>query len=65
VVLNPLKTESYGTHKYTVWEEREREIESRRVLGEVRDTLFWGGERASFCKKVPRLRPLVLLIRVE
>jgi hypothetical protein len=56
--VNPLKTE------------REEEVENRgvgeseKVLGEVRATLLWGGERASFCK-VPRLRPLVLLIRVE
>jgi hypothetical protein len=34
-------------------------------MGEVGDVLFFGleGERASFYKKVPRLRPLVLLIR--
>jgi hypothetical protein len=37
--------------------ERERKVENRRVdvsekLWEVRPTLLWGGERASFCKKV-------------
>jgi hypothetical protein len=35
------------------------------IKGEVRDTLFSeGGERASFCWKVPRLRPLILLVGI-
>jgi hypothetical protein len=35
--------------------------------GEVRDTLFLrgAGERASYCQKVPRQWPLVLLIKIE
>jgi hypothetical protein len=54
--------------------ERERErygkdrcrVDSKRKSrGEVRDTLFSeGGERASFCYKVHRLCPLVLLVGI-
>jgi hypothetical protein len=32
-------------------------------MGKVGDTIVVRGEKASFCYKVPRLLPLVLLIR--
>jgi hypothetical protein len=33
-------------------------------MRELRDTVFCGEERSSFCLKVPTLNPLVFLIRV-
>jgi hypothetical protein len=42
-------------------EEREKESSG----GGVRDTLLWGGRKSIVCDKVPRLRPLVLPVRVR
>jgi hypothetical protein len=43
---------------------REREKE-RKFWGGVRETLLWGGRQSIDCEKVPRLRPLVLPVRVR
>jgi hypothetical protein len=43
---------------------RERERE-RKFWGGVRDTVLCGGRKSIVCEKVPRLRPLVLLVRVR
>jgi hypothetical protein len=46
-------------------QDRLRVDSKRKSRGEVRDTLFSEGvERASFSYKVPRLRPLVLLVGI-
>jgi hypothetical protein len=43
-----------------------RKVEVRRKLWEEgRDTLYLEGEGASFCYKIPRLYPLVFLVRIE
>jgi hypothetical protein len=43
----------------------EREREKCEIRGRVRDTLLRGGRKSIFCEKVPRLRPLVLLVRIK
>jgi hypothetical protein len=40
-------------------------VKVRKFWGGVRDTLLWGGRKSTVCEKVPRLRPLVLLVRVR
>jgi hypothetical protein len=53
---------------------RERDVERklvedyvkvRKSWGEVRETLLLGGRKSIDCEKVPRLRPLVLPVRVS
>jgi hypothetical protein len=45
----------------TVFFQREK-CKSR---GRVKDTLLRGGRKSIVCEKVPRLRPLVLLVRIK
>jgi hypothetical protein len=40
-------------------------VKVRKSWGVVRDTLLWGRRKSIDCEKVPRLRPLVLLVRVR
>jgi hypothetical protein len=45
--------------------EREREREKCESRGRVKDTWLRGGRKSVVCEKVPRLRPLVLLVRIK